>query len=102
MLFRLILVVLRTVTICLTGSDRFLPEHPLVLLRKSASIPLIIGFNAQESAFMVPIVMKSIKLGKTRFGDLFDVSAKNPNEVTFSECKNLHLFLTRSNLKCKK
>jgi len=43
---------------------------------------LIIGFNAQESAFMAPMVMMSLKRGKTRFRDLFDVSAKSPEEVT--------------------
>ena len=48
---------------------------------------------------MAPMAMTSLKRGKTRFRDLFEVSAKSPEEVTYSECK---IFYKSLNLKCKK
>ena len=65
------------------GTDRFLPGHPLDLLkkRKFDEIPLILGFNAQEAAFMIPLLMTSLERGKSKFKDLFNLEATSELEV---------------------
>ena len=75
-----------------SGTDRFLPGHPLDLLkkRKFPEIPLILGFNAQEAAFMIPLLMTSLERGKSKFENLFNLEATSELEVRSKKSQYLH------------